>query len=495
MENKLTEGKIFSVVWKACDTFRGTLDPSQYKDYVLTMLFVKYISDVYKEKKEEYRKKYDGDESRVKRALKHERFKMSEDSTFDYLYKNRNADNLGELINIALENIEDNNRAKLDKVFRNIDFNSEPNLGQTKDRNRRLKNLLNDFSALDLRPANLSGNDVIGDAYEYLISNFASSAGKKAGEFYTPHQVSTLIAKLVKPEEGNRISDPSCGSGSLLLKAAEEVKSRNVSLSGQEVNGSTYALARMNMFLHGMDNAVIEWGDTINNPLLKEKDELKKFDIVVANPPFSLDKWGAEDASADRYNRFYRGVPPKSKGDYAFITHMIETLNQHGRAGVVMPHGVLFRGSSEGKIRKKLIEENLLKAVVGLPANLFFGTGIPACILVFDKNKGDNTDVLFIDASREYENGKNKNVLRNEDVDEIVDTYFDWETKDKYSYVATVEEIQENDYNLNIPRYVDTFEEEEPIDIAATQKEISRIKSEMNVVEEQMAKYLNELGF
>lgn len=495
MTAKLSQETINQVVWKACDTFRGTIDATQYKDYILTMLFIKYISDVNKEKKEEYILKYKGDTARVERALKHERFKVPENSAFDFLYEKRNADNLGELINIGLEDLEEANRSKLEKVFRNIDYNSEANLGQTKDRNRRLKNLLTDFAQLDLRRANLEGNDVIGDAYEYLIANFASDAGKKAGEFYTPSMVSTLLAKLIEPKDGDRVCDPTCGSGSLLLKVAKEIGSKNVSLNGQEVNGSTWALARMNMFLHEMDNADIKWGDTINSPQLVENDTLMKFDIVVANPPFSLDKWGAENASADRYQRFHRGVPPKSKGDYAFITHMVETLNEHGRAGVVLPHGVLFRGSSEGKIRKQLIEENLLKAVVGLPANLFFGTGIPASILIFDKNKGKNTDVLFIDASREFENSKNQNKLRPEDIQKIYETYRDWITIDKYSYVAKRTELEENDFNLNIPRYVDTFEEEAPVDIAATQADIARIKGELVTVEKQMADYLAELGF
>lgn len=493
--SKLTQQEINYQVWKACDTFRGTIDATQYKDYILTMLFIKYISDVNKEKRADYLEKYNGDKERVERAMKHERFKVPEDSSFDYLYENRNADNLGELINIALENIEDANRSKLEKVFRNIDYNSEPNLGQTKDRNRRLKHLLTDFEGLDLRPSNLEGNDVIGDSYEYLIANFASDAGKKAGEFYTPAQVSTLLAKLVEPKEGDRVCDPTCGSGSLLLKVADEIGSKNVSLNGQELNGSTWALARMNMFLHEMDNAHIQWGDTLNNPLLRENDSaLTKYDVVVANPPFSLDKWGAENASADRYQRFHRGVPPKSKGDYAFITHMIETLNEHGKAGVVLPHGVLFRGSSEGKIRKQLIDENLLKAVIGLPANLFFGTGIPATILVFDKNKGDNTDVLFIDASNEFENAKNQNRLSDANIEKIIGAYKNWEAIDKYSYVATLDEIIENEYNLNIPRYVDTFEEEEPVDIKATQEEIKAIKLQIEEVEKKLEQHLEALG-
>jgi type I restriction enzyme M protein len=493
--SKLTQSDINNKVWKACDTFRGTVDAGQYKDYILTMLFIKYISDVNKEKKEEYEVKYNGDKARIERALKHERFSLPEKSSFDYLYEKRNETNLGDIINIGLEALEEANRSKLEKVFRNIDYNSESNLGETTDRNRRLQHLLNDFRQLDLRPSNLVGNDVIGDAYEYLISNFAAGAGKKAGEFYTASQVSKLLAKLVEPKAGDRICDPTCGSGSLLLKVAKEVGSTNVSLNGQEVNGSTYALARMNMFLHEMDNANIEWGDTLNSPKLVENDALMKFDIVVANPPFSLDKWGAEDASSDRYSRFHRGIPPKSKGDYAFITHMIETLNEHGKAGVILPHGVLFRGSSEGKIRKQLIDENLLKAVVGLPANLFYGTGIPASILIFDKNKGDNTDILFIDASNEFENSKNQNRLRDEDVEKIYNTFSEWKTVDKYSHIATLEEIQENDYNLNIPRYVDTFVEEEPVDIVETQKEIVELKEKLNEVESQMEVYLKEMGY
>ena len=498
--SKLTQEEINNKVWAACDTFRGTIDATQYKDYILTMLFIKYISDVNKEKREDYLTKYDGDQERVERAMKHERFKIPEESSFEFLYEKRNADNLGELINIALENIEDANRSKLEKVFRNIDYNSEPNLGQTKDRNRRLKNLLGDFVDLDMRPSNLEGNDIIGDAYEFLIDRFASDAGKKAGEFYTPKNVSVLLAKLVEAKPGDRVCDPTCGSGSLLLKVANEIGSKNVSLNGQEVNGSTWALARMNMFLHEMDNATIEWGDTLNNPLLKENDALMKFDIVVANPPFSLDKWGADYAGADRYNRFHRGIPPKSKGDYAFITHMLETLNETGKAGVVLPHGALFRGSSEGKIRTQLIKENLLKAVIGLPPNLFFGTSIPATILIFDKSrqnpkKEQEKEVLFIDASNEFDSAKNQNRLNEKThIEKIMETYTGWKAIDKYSYIAQRSEIEENDYNLNIPRYVDTFEEEEPVDIKATQEEIKDLKKQIDTVENELAKHLAELG-
>jgi type I restriction enzyme M protein len=509
MERMLTQKEINNILWKACDTFRGTIDATQYKDYILTMLFLKYVTDVWKDKRAAYAGKYKNDEVRIERALRNERFQVPAECTFDYLFDQRNENNLGELIDIALEKLEDANRSKLERVFRNINFNSESNLGQTKDRNRRLKNLLVDFSALDLQPSHLEGNDIIGDAYEFLIAQFASDAGKKAGEFYTPGEVSTLLAKLVDPQPGNRIADPACGSGSLLIKVAKEVGNNNFSLYGQENNGSTWALARMNMFLHEMDNADIEWGDTLNSPRLLEGDELMRFHIVVANPPFSLDKWGADDALADQYNRFHRGIPPKSKGDYAFITHMIETAYEDiGKVGVIVPHGVLFRGSSEGKIREQFIKENLLEAVIGLPANLFFGTGIPAAILMFNKGKGNNKDVLFIDASREYQEGKNQNRLREDkDIKHIVDTYKAFRAakplkteagvvmEDKYAYRATLKEIKENDYNLNIPRYVDTFEEEAPVDIKATQAEIKRLKEELAVVEIQMDQYLKELGF
>lgn len=518
--SKTTKEDVFKVVWRACDTFRSVIDPSQYKDYVLTMLFIKYVSDVWKDKMEQYLEKYNNDRERAEWAMQKERFVVPPHTRFDYLYQHRSEVNIGELINQGLEALEEANPGKLSGedgsgVFRNIDFNSS-NLGDTKDKNTRLKNLLIDFSdeKLDLRPSMLEGHDVIGDAYEFLISNFASDAGKKAGEFFTPGQVSTLIAKLTKSHPGARICDPTCGSGSLLIKAGKEVGSDNFSLYGQEANGSTWALAVMNMFLHGMDNASIRWGDTIRNPKLKEGDALMKFDTVVANPPFSLDKWGKNeddkeskgtgfDPESDPYNRFWRGVPPKSKGDWAFISHMIETTYEgKGKVGVVVPHGVLFRGSSEGKIRQKTIEENILEAVIGLPANLFFGTGIPAAILVFNKGKATNRNILFIDASRQYEQAKNQNILRDSDIQKIVETYINFHAgklqpgivEDKYAYVATFEEVQENDFNLNIPRYVDTFEEEAEVDIAAVQQEIQHLEQEIAGVQAQLKDYLKELG-
>lgn len=507
IQNKTDQSQINRVVWKACDTFRGVIDPSQYKDYILTMLFLKYVSDVYKSKYAEYLKRYEGDKERAARSMRHERFVVPETSTFDYLYDNRSANNIGELIDMALADLEDANREKMSSedgssIFRNISFNSA-NLGEAKEKNARLKNLLVDFSELQLDESHLESNDIIGDAYMYLVSTFASEAGKKAGDFFTPAEVSTLLAKLTKSKPGARICDPTCGSGSLLIKAGKEVGSNNFSLYGQEVNGSTWALAMMNMFLHGFDNAVIRWGDTLRNPKLKEDDKLMKFDTVVANPPFSLDKWGAEEAAHDPYNRFWRGIPPKSKGDWAFISHMIEVAQEgSGKVGVVIPHGVLFRGAAEGRIRQQVIDENLLEAVIGLPANLFYGTGIPAAIAIF--NKGKKTDnVLFIDASREFENGKNQNKLRPEDINHIVSVYQQFTSgefepgvvEEKYAFVATPADIQENDYNLNIPRYVDTFEEEAEVDIPAVQKEIDALEVELAEVQAKMKDYLKELGY
>jgi type I restriction enzyme M protein len=502
MTDQLTQHQVNQTAWAACDTFRGVVDAGQYKDYILVMLFLKYISDLWNDHADKYRKQYGSDEARIRRRLERERFVLPEGASFYDLYERRKEANIGELINIALEKIEDTNRSKLEGVFRNIDFNSESNLGRVKDRNRRLNNLLEDFAkpALDLRPSRVTG-DIIGECYIYLISRFASDAGKKAGEFYTPAAVSRLLAKLASPQPGDTICDPACGSGSLLIRAAEEVGSDNFALYGQEVNGSTWALARMNMFLHSKDAARVEWCDTLNSPALIESDHLMKFDVVVANPPFSLDKWGAEDAAKDQYNRFWRGVPPKSKGDYAFITHMIEIAKrQSGRVAVIVPHGVLFRAGAEGEIRRKLIEENLLDAVVGLPANLFTSTGIPVAILVFDRSREEGganearRDVLFVDASKEFTLGKTQNMMDELHIGKVLETYQSRAEIKKYSHLAALEEIKANDYNLNIPRYVDTFEPEKEISLAALQEEINEIEGELVEVRSRMAGYLKELG-
>ena len=492
---------INKAAWDACDTFRGVLDPAQYKDYILVMLFVKYISDIWNDHYKTYRNEYGDDEVRIRRRLQRERFVLPEGNSFYDLYESRNEANIGELINIALEAIETENRLKLEGVFRNIDFNSEANLGKTKDRNRRLKTLLEDFNKpeLDMRPSRVPG-DVIGNTYIYLIERFASDAGKKAGEFYTPHKVSELVAKLCAPRPGARICDPACGSGGLLIEAAQVVGNDDYALYGMEVNGSTWALARMNMFLHGADAARIEWCDTLTAPALVENDRLMKFDNVVANPPFSLKKWGAEAVSEDPYNRFWRGAPPPSKGDFAFISHMIEiAIENRGRVAVVVPHGVLFRGAAEGRIRRKLIEDNLLDTVIGLPGNLFPTTSIPVAVLLFDRSReqgginASRKDVLFVDASKDYQPGKNQNALLDEHIEKILETCNERKDVEKYAHLAGFGEIAENDFNLNIPRYVDTYEEEEEIDIDAVQMEIDRLEQELSKVRTEMAEKMKEI--
>jgi type I restriction enzyme M protein len=364
-----------------------------------------------------------------------------------------------------------------------------------------LRHLLDDFKAINLKDEN---EDIIGNSYMYLIEQFGSQSGKKAGEFFTRHEVAELVARLARPRAGDRICDPACGSGGLLLLAGREIEktgSRDYALYGQESNGSTYQLARMNMFLHGMDSAQIEWGDTLNNPLLLENDRLMKFDICVANPPFSLDKWGAENAEKDKLGRFWRGVPPKSKGDYAFITHMVETLREKtGRMAVIVPHGVLFRGAAEGKIRKQFIDENIIDTVIGLPAGLFQTTGIPVAVVIIDKARAKGGEregeknILFIEASKEFKAGKAMNTLEQKNADKIYDTYAQRQEIEKFSRVVPISEVIENDYNLNITRYVDTFEEEAEIDIKATLAEIDRLTPQIAELEKKMRTTLKELG-
>lgn len=496
---------INKALWAACDTFRGTISADTYKDFILTMLFLKYISDVWQDHYDKYQKEHGDEPELIHELMKNERFVLPKEASFYVLFDRRHEPGNGERIDKALHAIEEANGNKLrsssKSVFQDITFNTD-NLGEEKQKNTILRHLLEDFAKpeLDLRPSRVGTLDVIGNGYEFLIKNFAAGGGQKAGEFYTPPEVSDLIAELLDPQEGDTICDPACGSGSLLMKCGRKIQSKfnskKYALFGQEAIGSTWSLAKMNMFLHGEDNHRIEWGDTIRNPkLLDNNGGLMHFDIVTANPPFSLEKWGHEDASHDPFHRFRRGTPPKTKGDYAFISHMVETLKpKTGRMGVIVPHGVLFRGSSEGVIRQKLVDENLLDAVIGLPEKLFYGTGIPAAILVFKKQKSDN-NVLFIDASRAFKSGKNQNQLGEADIQKIIATYKARANVDKYAYLATLDEIKENDYNLNIPRYVDTFEEEQEIDLVAVRKEREKLKGQLADLEVEMAKYLVELGY
>jgi len=505
MSNKIDQDRINRVLWGVCDIFRGTISPDTYKDFILTMLFLKYISDVWQDHYDGYKEEYGDEPELIEEMMKNERFVLPKEASFYALYKRRNEPGNGERIDEALHTIEEANGTKLKdagkSVFQDITFNTDK-LGEEKQKNGILKDLLVEFASpeLNLKPSRVGGLDVIGNAYEYLIGKFAANSGQKAGEYYTPPEVSELMAELLDPQPGDTICDPACGSASLLMKCGRKVVqhhgSKQYELYGQEAIGSTWSLAKMNMFLHGEDNHKIEWGDTIRNPKLLDKNgDLMLFDVVTANPPFSLDKWGHDDVENDKSGRFRRGMPPKTKGDYAFILHMIETMKpKTGRMGVVVPHGVLFRGSSEGKIRQKLIEENLLDAVIGLPEKLFFGTGIPAAILIFKNQKVDDK-VLFIDASREFEPGKNQNKLSEDNIAKIVKTYRDGDNVDKYAYLASLQDIRDNDYNLNIPRYVDTHQEEMEIDLMQIRFERKQLQIQLAELEAEMAKYLEELGY
>lgn len=512
---------IENTLMKGADSLRDTIDAANYKDYVLPLMFMKYLSDTYEEKLNDLKKEYSGE--RLERQKRYLPFTVASDCNFRTLYEQRHAENIGQLINQAMRQIENDNNQQLGGVLSAVDYNSENALGTREHKNAILRELLEDFISLDLKPSSIEVKagqtpaDVIGNAYEYMIGQFASMAGKKAGSFYTPAAVSEVMAQIVDARPGDRVYDPTCGSGSLLIKAAKRQLDA-VSIYGQEVNGSSVAMAKMNMYIHEIRDAKIAWGDTLAAPAFLDDDgNIMLFDVVVANMPFSKDKWavgfnpGGEssgkgkkefkmEAMLDKHHRFDWGVPPASKGDWAFLLHMIHSLALDGRMTAVAPHGVLFRGSSEGMLRKKVIDENLLDAVIGLPENLFYGTSIPACILVFKKGR-KNTDVLFIDASKKDADGNfrfvkvaNQNELSEKHIEDIVTAYQNRQDVEKFAHMATIEEIKENEYNLNIPRYVDTFEEEPLVDIEEVNANIARLKLEIAEAEEQMEQYLKELG-
>lgn len=522
MSEKTTRRDIESALMRGADSLRDTIDAANYKDYVLPIMFLKYLSDSYRDEVEKLENEYEG--IRLERQKRYLPFTVAEECSFDTLYKQRYAGDIGQQINTAMRQVETDNNQQLAGVLSMVDYNSENALGTREHKNALLRDLLEDFVTLDLRPSHIEVKegqvpaDVIGDAYEYMIGQFASMAGKKAGSFYTPAAVSEIMARIVDVKPGERVYDPTCGSGSLLIKAAKRRNAKEVAIYGQEVNGSSVAMAKMNMYIHEIRDAKIAWGDTLVNPQFKDEDgNLLQFDAVVANMPFSKDKWasgfnpGGEavgkgkkefkmEPSLDKFHRFDWGVPPASKGDWAFLLHMVASTSVNGRIAAVAPHGVLFRGASEGRIRQRIVDENLLDAVIGLPENLFYGTPIPACILVFKKGR-TNTDVCFIDASKKDEDGnlryikaKNQNELGKKHIDDIIEAYQQRKDKDKFVHVATLEEIKQNEYNLNIPRYVDTFEEEELIDLEEVQGNITRLKTEIAAVEAKMGAFLKELG-
>ena len=499
-------------LWDMANDLRGNMDANSFKDYILGLIFYRYLSETLESTvnndlliKEGLNFKKAWEDKEIKEDLREE---LLEDSDVgyiiepEYLYSNlvkqiKEGTFTIETLQKALNNLEESTEGyDSEEDFRNL-FEDLDLTSSKLGRGEKEKSDLIGKIMLRVNDININFDesqiDVLGDAYEYLISQFAASAGKKAGEFYTPQAVSEILTRIVTSgkTEIRDIYDPTCGSGSLLLRVADHASVGKY--YGQEKEPTTYNLARMNMMLHGVpyNRFDLHNNDTIENPADRHQD--LKFEAVVANPPYSA-KWSA-DKSFQNDERFsaYGRLAPKSKADYAFVQHMIHHLDDHGTMGVVLPHGVLFRGAAEETIRKYLIEDkNYLDAVIGLPANIFYGTSIPTTILIFKKCK-ETKDILFIDASNEYEKNKNKNALLQEHIDKIVQTYEKRETIDKYSYVASLDEIRENEYNLNIPRYVDTFEEEEPVDLDKVREELNTVNEDIEEIKSEINKYLKEL--
>lgn len=453
----IKKSELYSSLWKSCDELRGGMDASQYKDYVLILLFVKYVSD-----------KYAGDPSAL--------IDVPYGGSFADMVAAKGDKEIGDKLNKIIARLAVANDS-LQGAINVADFNDEEKLGKGKEMVDRLTKLVAIFEGLDFGGNRAEGDDLLGDAYEYLMRHFATESGKSKGQFYTPSEVSRTMALVLDLDKANSASqsiyDPTCGSGSLLLKAHDEAKSRtglDLALYGQEMDNATSALARMNMVLHDCPTAEIWQANTLSAPHFRgARGELKTFDFIVANPPFSTKAWTSGlDPANDLYGRFEYGIPPEKNGDYAFLLHMLKSLKSTGKAAVILPHGVLFRGGAEGAIRQRILQQGFIKSIIGLPANLFYGTGIPACILVLDKEGAAGRKGIFmVDASKGFIKDGNKNRLRAQDIHKIVDTFTRQLETPKYSRLVPLAEIEANDHNLNLPRYIDSTEPEDLQDIAA----------------------------
>ncbi len=504
-------------LWNIANTLRGKMNADEFRDYILGFIFYKYLSEKmeiyansileqdniqFRDIKENTSKGKEYIEAIKEEALETLGYFLKPSELFSEIAKRGSSgsntfilEDLQKILtNVQLSTMGTQSEEDFDNLFEDMDLNSTK-LGKTAEaRNAIIAKVLVHLDEIDFKLEHTE-LDVLGDAYEYLIGQFASGAGKKAGEFYTPQEVSKILAKIVTTGK-NRLKsvyDPTCGSGSLLLRVAREVKDVN-NFYGQEMNRTTYNLARMNMILHGVHYLKfdIKQEDTLEHP--QHLNDMP-FEAIVANPPFSAN-WSANPLflNDDRFSQ-YGKLAPSSKADFAFVQHMIYHLAENGTMAIVLPHGVLFRGAAELHIRKYLIEQkNYLDAVIGLPANIFYGTSIPTCILVFKKCRETPDDILFIDASKEFEKVKNQNMLREEHINKIVDTYRNRIAIDKYSHLASLKEVAENDYNLNIPRYVDTFEAEEEIDIQAVMQEIKSLEAKRAELDKEIDVYFKELG-
>lgn len=483
--NHPAQEDVNTALWSAGESFRGSLGSHDHKKYLLSFFFFKFLGDA-------SGSQFGG-------------IAIPDKCSFEFIRQHKNHAELGNLINKALEKIAEEN-VLLKEIFAGVDFNSDK-LGPQKERNRRLRKLIADFSKkqLDFRSFLAFDKKIISRAFTYLLERFAANAGKKGGDGYTPGEVSILMARLMKPQAGDSICDPAFGSGSLLAKLAERIPLRQGSISpdctiyGQEIDKNNWDIARMNMVINGITSFTLEKADTIRKPALLENGELMKFNIVVSNPPFSYEDFNAKEAAKDPYHRFRRGMPPQAKGNYAFILHALETAApENGKVGIVVPHGVLFRLGTEKQIRESLVLDNLLEAVIGLPANLFFGTGISAAVLIFNKGK-QTSDILFIDAGKEVENGKKQNKMRQPHIDRIVDTYESFlaggGSLEKYSHRATASEIEQNEFNLSVSRYVNTAEKKKKTDIYAIQRRMEELEKELNRAKAEMNRYLKELDY
>ncbi|MDP2631210.1 MAG: type I restriction-modification system subunit M [Candidatus Uhrbacteria bacterium] len=490
----LTQLKQF--LWRSADILRGKIDSSDYKKYIFGLLFYKRISDSWDEEYKKVLEEYHDEE--VARADHNHRFQVPKDCQWEVVQKQ--AEGIGHKLNEIFDKLTNANSPKLDKIFDDLDF-----ANKDKFPNETIQRLINHFSQHNFGD-NYISSDLLGDAYEYLIEQFAADAGKKGGEFYTPREVERVIINILKPHEKDHIYDMAVGSGGFLLEAyhhlkneAGEKKARSLYLYGQEINIGTYAIAKINMFLHGLDSADIQRGDTLADPKFLNPDgSLKTFDICVANPPYSISEWEYEIFKHDKYGRVVGyEMPPAKKADYAFVLHMVKSMNENGRAGIVLPHGVLFRGGAEGRIRENLIKNDLIEAIIALPAKLFYGTGIPAAIVILNKNKLEShkNKILIIDAEQDYEEGKNQNRLRKKDIEKIASAFENYRDIEKYARVVDIKELDENEFNLNVRRYVENGEDEEVVDVKTVWSEVKEIEKEREAIDKKVGNYLSELKY